>query len=42
MADTYREPPADAFEEGSEPLVVDPSRLEVGPRSVVVLVGKRA
>jgi len=42
VADTYREPPADAFEEGSEPLVVDPSRLEVGPRSVVVLTGKRS
>jgi isoamylase len=42
VADTYREPPADVFEEGREPLLVDPARLEVGPRSVVVLTGKRA
>jgi glycogen operon protein len=41
VADTYREPPADVHEEGTEPLVVDPARFEVGPRSVVVLVGKK-
>ena len=41
LADTYREPPADVFEEGAEPLVADPMRLEVGPRSVVILTGKR-
>ena len=42
LADTYREPPADVFEEGAEPLVADPLRVEVGPRSVVILTGKRA
>ena len=41
VADTYREPPADVFDEGAEPLVADPARLEAGPRSVVVLVGKK-
>lgn len=41
VADTYREPPADAFEEGREPPVADPDRLEVGPRSVVVLTGRK-
>ena len=41
VADTYREPPADVFEEGTEPLVADPLRVEVGPRSVVILTGKR-
>ena len=41
LADTYREPPADVFEEGREPLLANPERLEVGPRSVVILTGKR-
>ncbi|MCL4810017.1 MAG: glycogen debranching enzyme, partial [Thermoanaerobaculia bacterium] len=40
VVDTYREPPFDAFEEGSEPLLADPMHLEVGPRSIVVLTGK--
>ena len=42
LADTYREPPADVFEEGTEPLLADPRGLDVGPRSVVILTGRRA
>ena len=42
LADTYREPPGDVFEEGTEPLLADPAHLDVGPRSVVLLTGRKA
>jgi isoamylase len=40
FVDTMQEPPNDICQEGEEQPLVDPHRYEVGPRTVVVLVGK--
>jgi glycogen operon protein len=40
FVDTSLEPPDDICQAGAEPSLADPQRYEVGPRTVVVLVGK--
>jgi glycogen operon protein len=40
LVDTIQAPPADIYAVGEEPLLPSPHRYTVGPRSVVVLVGK--
>jgi isoamylase len=40
FADTLATPPEDVWEPGHEPLLKDQQQFHVGPRSVVILVGK--
>jgi glycogen operon protein len=40
FANTIMPPPEDVWEPGHEPLLKDPQQFHVGPRSVVILVGK--
>jgi isoamylase len=42
FADTFAAPPSDAAVPGAEPLLSDQSQYRIGPRSVVVLVGRQA
>jgi glycogen operon protein len=40
FANTIATPPEDIWEPGNEPLLQDPQHFHMGPRSVVILVGK--
>jgi glycogen operon protein len=40
FTNTIATPPEDIWESGREPLLKDQQRFQMGPRSVVILVGK--